>query len=202
MIYLSFSTLNDLVNEPHTWLCKQMGLQKRHTWQMQSGTDAHQVIQLHVSGEKNDDRLEKINATFPIVEHKKQDEATHFTFPINDEYGIHGYVDGLNPEQKSILEIKTSSKPWGLSQFYRLMQWRLYALGLPEMKSVFCITANRNLSQIKTYSFEINEQHRKEAMAWIQKGIDIIESGDFAYKDSRPSRYCGYINCPFCGGNK
>jgi hypothetical protein len=202
MIYLSFSTLNDLINEPHTWLCKQMGLEKRKTWQMNAGTEMHQVIQQHVSGQKKDKRLDAITLTFPVVETKSQDPLTHFEIPLDEEFGLHGYVDGFNLAEKRLLEIKTSSKPWGITQFYRLMQWRIYALGMPDMDSIFLITANRELSQIKTYSIDVTDNHREEAKAWARKGINIIKQGDFRYKGEGPSRWCGYINCPFCGGSQ
>lgn len=50
MILFAYSTLNALINEPHTWMCKQMGLETFSTFQMEEGRDAHRVIQQHVSG--------------------------------------------------------------------------------------------------------------------------------------------------------
>lgn len=198
-ILLSYSTINELINEPHTWLCKQLGLKRLTTNAMKEGKEAHGVIQAHVSGKALDERLKNITVTFPIVEEKERDERCHFTYDIDSEYSVHGYLDGLDPENKRILEIKTSSTPWGMAKFHSLMQWRIYALFGDFTEAVF-ITSTRDLKSPAVYTLPITDKHRQEALDWIQKGIKIIESGNFDYKGEGRSFYCNYIACPFCGG--
>ena len=199
MILLSYSTLNELINCPHTWLCKQMGLQRFRTQAMQEGADAHTVIQRHVSGVERDPRLSKLMLYFPVVETRQQDPATHFEYQIDDEYSIHGYMDGKHEELERGLEIKTSSTLWGMTKFYNLMQWRIAALAQPWLKEMWFITATRDLRNPVCFTLPVTDKHRQEALAWIQRGIAIIESGDFSYDGQGRSRYCNYLNCPFCG---
>lgn len=198
-ILLSYSTINELINEPHTWLCKQLGLKRLTTNAMTEGKEAHKVIQAHVSGKVLSEKLKDITVTFPIVEEKERDERCHFTYEIDSEYSIHGYLDGLDPENKRMLEIKTSSTPWSMAKFANLMQWRIYALFGDFTEAVF-ITCTRDLLKPAVYKMAITEKHKQEALAWIKKGIDIIESGNFDYTGQGRSFFCNYINCPFCGG--
>lgn len=198
MILLSYTTLNDLINEPHTYLCKVMGLQKFTTPQMNEGKEAHRIIQAHISDIKFDERLGMITEHFPIVEEKDQDEKTHFTYPINDTYAIHGYIDGINLENKRFLEIKTSSTPWSIQKFNKLIQWKIYALS-GDFEEVVFITCTRDIRKVAKYSIKITTDHIQEALDFINKGIAILESGDFSYKGQGKSKYCNYIGCPFCG---
>jgi len=86
MIQLSYSTINELILEPHTWLCKQLELPRRTTDAMKEGKLAHRIIQDHVSGKVIDPRLKDIIVKFPIVEQPTfntageeiPDPATHF----------------------------------------------------------------------------------------------------------------------------
>src|SRR5579862_4855327 len=105
MITLSYTTLYDLINEPHTWLCKQMNLKKFSNEYMAEGKEAHRIIQEHISGKNFDDRLKGIAVKFPVVEETDRDERTHFTVPVASGYNVHGYLDGLDPENKRLLEI-------------------------------------------------------------------------------------------------
>lgn len=198
MITLSYSTINELILEPHTWLCKQMGLKRMTYKAMDEGKEAHLIIQKHVSGKLLDERLKNITVRFPVVEERDFDERTHFTVGIDGEYNIHGYLDGIDPENKRFLEIKTSSSPWGIAKFHKLMQWRIYALSGDFTEAVF-ITCTRDIQRVAMFKLDISEKHKQEALDWIKKGIAIIESGDFSYTGQGKSRYCNYINCPFCG---
>lgn len=197
MILLSYTTLNELILEPHTWLCKQMGLPRWTTDAMNEGKEAHKAIQGHVSGKLLDPRLKDLTVKFPIVEERDQDPRTHFLIKIDDEYSVHGYLDGIDPENKRFLEIKSSSTPWGIAKFYNLVQWKIYALSGDYQEAVF-VTCTRDVRKVAKYSTPILPKHRDEAIAFIKKGIAIIESGDFSYKSSGRSRYCNYIGCPYC----
>jgi len=198
MITLSYTTINELINEPHTWLCKQMGLKRWTTTQMNEGKEAHRIIQQHLSGKQFDERLAGITVRFPIVEEGDRDERTHFVVKIDDEYSVHGYLDAKDPENKRLGEIKTSSTPWTLGKFYQLTQWKIYALSGDYTEAVF-ITGTRDLKRMAVYKTAITEKHKQEAVAWIKKGISIIEAGDFSYTGNGRSRWCNYIGCPFCG---
>ncbi len=193
MIYLSYTTLNDLITCPHSWLCRQMGLSKKTFGFMTEGKEAHRIIQAHVSGKQLDPRLEKITVKFPIVEETDQDEKTHFEFAFNKKYGVHGYLDGLDLENGRILEIKTSSTPWSMNKFYQLMQWRIYALSNSVYKEAWFITTTRDLKKPNTFMLNITEKDKEKALKYIQMGIDIIESGKFDPTNTK----CNYIGCPF-----
>lgn len=199
MILLSYSTINELINEPHTWLCKQMGLSRITTFQMREGSEAHKVIQRHISNVQKDERLSAINLFFPTVETEDRDPKTHFIHKLNEEYSIHGYMDGKDEEKGIGLEIKTSSNPWGMTRFYNLMQWRIAALAQPWLKEMWFISCTRDLRNPVAFKLNVTDKHREEALDWIQKGINIIENAEFEYTGTGKSRYCNYIDCPFCG---
>ena len=196
---LSYTTLTDVINEPHTWLCKQMGLAKLTTRQMGEGKAAHRIIQNHVAGIEYDERLKNLKCKFDIVERHDQDEATHFVVKVNDDYNIHGYLDGIDTITPSFLEIKTSSSPWSMGQFARLIQWRIYALSNLKYSVAWFITCTRDLKRVAVYKQAVTDADRVAALAWIQKGIDIIDSGDFTYNGIGHSRACPYVHCPICG---
>ena len=197
MITLSYTTINNLILEPHTWLCKQMGLPTFTTGAMTEGKAAHKVIQEHVSGRVIDPRLEMVKCTFKTVETKDQDPATHFLIPHSKNYAVHGYLDGLDIDR--FLEIKTSSNPWSMGQFARLMQWRVYALSNPAYKTAWFITCTRDLRNPAVYKIDVTDKDRQMAREWIDKGIAIIEAGNFDYNGTGRSHFCNYIGCPFCG---
>lgn len=203
MILLSYSSLRELIAEPHTWLCKLMELPRVTTDAMKEGINCHNIIQRHVSGIEIDKRLSDITCKFAIVETKPKDPATHFEYQINNEYSIHGYMDGKDlPEPTKGLEIKTSSTPWTLGKFNSLVQWKIAALAQPTLKEMWFITSTRDLKNPSTFTIPVNERHKQEAMDFIMKGINIIESGDFEYRGRGRSFNCFYIGCPFCGGVK
>lgn len=199
MILLSYSTLNELINEPHTWACKQMGLPRKTFYFMTQGTEAHGVIQRHISGVQKDPRLTNITVEFPVVETQRQDPATHFEAKIDDEYSIHGYMDGKDEAHGRGLEIKTSSNPWGLAKFMQLPQWKMAALAQPWLKEMWFITCTRDLKNPVTFNTPVTENHKQQALDFVTKGIEIIKSGDFSYNGIGRSRYCNYIDCPYCG---
>jgi len=201
---LSYSTMNAVINEPHVWLCKQMGLKTYQTNAMAEGKAAHRIIQDHVSGVKINEALAKKNLpTFSIVEEKEWDDRLKTTFEINDKYSFHGWLDGKEPERGDLLEIKTG-KSWSVGEFARLVQWKLYAVGEPKYKKIYFVNAPRDPEiwmpeTIKIFAQDLTPEHAKAAQDFITKAIDIIEhikeqTLNIPYK----SRYCYYIDCPFC----
>src|SRR5438270_9212840 len=99
-ILLSYSTINELINCPHTYINKLLGLPRFRTQAMTEGSNAHRVIQGHLSGKLFDERLKDITLRFPIVEKADRDEQTHFTIPFNEKYFVHGYIDGSDYDKE------------------------------------------------------------------------------------------------------
>lgn len=211
-LQLSYSTINMLYQASHNWLNKQMGLKPEDHDYYHQGKEAHRIIQDHVSNKKIDDRLLHINFLFPIVEEVDFDKRCKFEFPLEvtglkNEYSMIGFMDGMNNEEKRILEIKISSVPWSVLKFQQLIQRKIYSLARPDLTETICITGLRDPEQWKTdkpkvFKIPNTDQDRKEAMGWILGGIKIIESGDFKGgldengKCTDPRCYYG-VNCQF-----
>jgi len=147
------------------------------------GKAGHDAIQKHVSGQEEHPLLAKTlpieHFNFPIVETKDFDEKTYFEMVIKDKYLFRGYRDGFNPEKKRRLEIKISTTPWPSSKYKTSMQKKCYDLCNPTDKSSVLVTARPDLGGLKAYEVASTQKDRDEAMAWIMKGISIIEEMDF-----------------------
>lgn len=209
---LSYSTLNALINSPHTWVCKQMQLDTFSTHYLEEGKKAHQIISASVSG-KTPHHLLSTLPLFPIVEEVEFDPRTKIFFDIDDNYSVIGYVDGLSQDKDELLEIK-SGKVWSALDFHKLMQWRIYALGLPTIKKAWLVNTPRDhylwtRDNIRVFNTEVTDKHKTEARDFINKGIYIIENiKDAVAKEmemkkekgleGKRSRLCFYVNCPYC----
>lgn len=207
-VRLSFSTINSVINCPHSWLTKQMGLPQVQSDFLTQGKEVHRVIQDHISGKDEKPLLKELNLPiFPIVEEKDFDERLKIEFNFNKSYQLMGFADGRTDDWKRIVEIKSSSKPWNQSRFAKSPQWKIYGLMKPEIETVTLITTPRDIESwgaknIKVFNADITDQHRKEARSFIEKGIGIIETiKDQKLHEEEPNRYCWTVNCPFCGGN-
>lgn len=211
-ISLSYSTMNALLNEPHTYLNKVMGLSTFQTQAMADGDAAHRIIQDHISGDKLHEVLSAKNLpTFSLVEREKWDEQMRVRFDIDEKYFFTGFIDGDEPERLEFLEIKTG-KPWSPGEFARLIQWKLYSLGRPEHKRIWFINTPRDLSlwndvTIKVYNSEISPHNKLEAHEFIKKAIYTIENIKEAVNEAEKvrkakyagrSRWCYYQGCEFC----
>jgi len=187
MIQLSYSTINNCLqpNNSHNWLNKVMGLKPEERAYWKEGREAHAIIQKHVSGEEEHPALAHITDRFPIVERVDFDPHCKFNFTIEDgKYNVIGFYDGLDPENKRFLEIKTSSKPWSVGKFKSSIQRKLYALAHPELTESILITCRKDpllweLEKPKRFKVPITKQDREEATEWILDGIRLLESGDF-----------------------
>lgn len=203
MTYLSYSTLNAVINEPHVWLNHINKLPKYTTKFFEEGKEAHKIIQEHVSGKTLNPLLKDL-PLFSQVEEIDFDPKTKIEYQLNDKYALHGYVDGFNEDKSSILEIKTSGTPWSMGQFSSLMQWRIYGLATPTAKSIYLVNTPRDPKlwserTIKIFNSDITEADRQKALSWIQKGIDVIENiGDYNLFPEKKSRWCFFVNCPYC----
>lgn len=222
MIRLSYTSLSNLFNG-HEWINKQMGIPVPDYPFLKEGTDAHRIIQAHVSGKSICKDLKHIVTNFPVVEEKDFDEKCKFSFLlkgldghpdplVKEEYEIFGFVDGFDREKGRLLEIKTSSKPWSMTQFRDAMQRKIYALAFPDFKEAYLITGSKDpfkweKEAPKIYSLTLTRKDREEAFDWIVKGIKILESGDFSGGLDENGkctgcfwnmdRYPGIANCHF-----
>jgi hypothetical protein len=208
---LSYSTLQSTILAPHTYINRLSGLKTFSTTFFEEGKEIHRIISDSVSGKTPHPLLKDI-PNFPIVEKVDFDPAIKFEFDVNDKYYMIGFVDGLTNEKDQILEIK-SGKSWSAGDFNRLMQWRIYAMGIPTAKKVWLVNTPRDEKiwmpeTIKIYNADITPKHKEEAMNFINKGIAIIENIREEVekemqkkKDSNwqgRSRYCFYENCSWC----
>ena len=154
---------------------------------MRAGKEAHKIIQAHCLGKKKDDRLTDFDWHFTSQEQ-------NFTYRYNDEFNIHGYVDLVAYDSKVICEIKTSSKPWGQQQFEDSQQWRLYSL-VTGFKKILLVTCKPDLSSLKTYYREVNDNDLEQVKHWIEEGIKIIKRGEF--KTDLVDGHCVNYRCPY-----
>lgn len=190
---LSYSSLNNLHNG-HEWLNKQMGIPVPDYPFLKDGEMAHRAIQNHVSGKQRHPSLTHIEIKFPLVEPDMDSsnprywdlkEVTKFSFMLTPDYEIFGYIDGLDKKNKRFLEIKTSSVDWSMKKFRDAMQRKVYAMALPDFEEAYLITGRKDPDAWsdqppKLYSLKLTEKDRNDAHAWIVKGIEILESGDFS----------------------
>ena len=209
MITLSFSTIQYCLQEDnsHNWLNKMAGLKVPDNEFFRNGHRLHSIIQAHLSGKTTDDRLKHINYSFSIVEEKDFDERCSFEFNINDKYSMRGFVDAKDPEALRLGEIKTAGKMWTVADFARSMQRKIYALAHPDYKELVGITALSDDKQWgtlppKVYPIPLTQKDRDEAFAWIMKGIELLESGNFKggldENGKCTMRFCSYAeNCQF-----
>ena len=203
MIELSYSTMNALIHEPHTFICKYvLGLETFTTPYLEEGSRLHHIVQNHVSGRAEHPGLAHL-PYFPHVEQRPFDPGVQVRLPIDDKFSFIGYVDGLNVQTKQLLEIKTGSV-WSKRRFLDLVQWKLYAAALPDYAEVVlvnCSGPESTWSQrtVAVYRHAITEQDRAAARPFIARAIDIVEHIDRypLYVKGR-SRWCFYVGCPYC----
>lgn len=184
---LSYTTLADLHVAPHTYYNKIMGVKKPESDAMNKGSDAHKVIQRHVSKQEINPKLVDL-WEFPRIEY-------HCRKDHNDKYTWHGFMDGVNFASKVFLEIKSSKNhPMGQSEFNKLIQPKYYSF-VSGLRKVYFISCNFDLSTVKTFYQEYSDEDIKEAEAWALKGLDIIESGAYL-EDKTCDGLCSYReNC-------
>lgn len=203
MIELSYSTMNALIHEPHTFICKYtLALETFTTPYFEEGRRLHRIIQDHVSGRVEHPALAHL-PYFPHVEQTDFDPVMKVRYPINDQFSFFGYVDGLNPQTGQFLEIKTGSV-WSKQRFLDLIQWRLYASALPGYSEVVFVNCSSNeqhwtTNNVRVYRHTITEQDRAAARPFIARAIDIIEHIDhYPLHVKARSRWCFYLGCPYC----
>lgn len=205
MIYLSYSTINELLTYPHSWINKQMGIKKPDKKAFfEEGKRVHRVVQDHLCGKVHDERVALVtDKKFPIVEQEEFDKNCKIEVKISREYLYMGYFDGWNPEIGEILEIKTSVKEtglWSLQKYKDSYQRKGYGLGLPSATQSFLITAIQDMDlwdrvKPKTRSLPITQADRDDAMAWIEKAIKFLEAGDFT--GDLDNGRCNHYMCPY-----
>lgn len=186
MIKLSYTTLNYLHNG-HEFLNAQMKIPVPLYDFLQQGKEGHRLIQAHLSGEKEHPYLKDLKVRFPITEREDFDERCKFSFLMETQIGkyeIFGFVDGLDRENKRLLEIKLSNTGWTMSKFRDAMQRKLYALAYPDYGEQIIVTGSKHPEKWesnppKLYSLKVSDKDLMDARGWIIKGIEILESGNF-----------------------
>jgi len=170
-----------------------------------NGHRIHSIIQSHLSGKEPNELLKHIPYKFPIVEEKDFDDRCKFEIPITDKYGIRGYIDAQDPENKRFGEIKTGTE-WGLKKFVESYQRKIYALAKPDYTESVLITCLDDTQWATTppkyYSVPLTQKDREDALEWIEKAIKLLEAGDFSGGLDENGRctnnYCYYgQNCKF-----
>jgi hypothetical protein len=169
-LFLSYSTLDALIKHPHTYLCKAMGIEQPVNEYMEAGKIAHKIVTDHVCGIKKDSRV-TIDLEFTNPEYKC------FT-DYRDNYSLYGFCDAVNFKSKAIMEYKTSTKPWSQQRFDDLIQIPFYGLAT-NFRKVFMVTSTAELTNFKVFYKEITDADIQKAKDFIEKGISIIEKGDF-----------------------
>lgn len=206
MIKLSYSTMSSLINAPHTWINKAMGLPTRTTTFFEEGKEAHRIVQDSVSGVKP----HPLMADFPpfeLVEREDFDPQMKIERKFNSKYTVHGYVDLLSHKRRAFGDIK-SGQTWSVRKMATHPQFWIYywALDYPDFT---LINLPRNQDEwshdrFQVYNMRFNQTHKDKAQEWIGKAIEVIENiGDYLkQEDLQKSRhYCFYQDCPMgCDG--
>jgi len=187
MITLSYSTISDVMSCGQRWVNKQIGLEKEDFQYFKDGRETHITIQEHLAG----------NAEIPLLSEKipftkRLGTAEYEAWKtINDKYRIFGKLDYVH--ERTLYEIKTSTKLWTQGDFHKLMQWRVYGYMVKELRNVVFITTDKALKSFKIYSSDITKEDIKLAEKWLFRGITIIENGLFkTLPDKKPCHQCVY----------
>ena len=208
MIKLSFSTINSCLQpeNSHNWANKTMGAKVPDNEFFKNGHRLHKIIQEHISGKTPNDFLKHIPYTFPVVEEVDFDKRCEFTIKISEKYGVRGFIDAQDPDNKRFCEIKTGNTLWSLGKFQQSYQRKVYALAKPDYTESILITALNDTEwptqPPKLYKVPLTQKDRDEALAWIEKAIKVLESGDYTggldEEGKCTNRYCMYgANCQF-----
>ena len=164
--------MDALIKHPHIWLSKLMGCKVEENEWMRQGKANHKIIADHILKKKIDERLKGIDLDFQEAEFK-----CFRDLDFTDKYALFAYIDMISWKSKSLLEIKTSTKPWSMSKFNDLNQWRLYAY-MTNFKHCWFLTSDHELKGIKKFYIEATDNDYKIAEDMVKKSIDIIENQD------------------------
>lgn len=209
MISLSYSSLSILYNCPHNWLNKMSGIPQEKKVFFEKGKVLHRIIQDHVARIKTDNRLKHILINFPIVEQVDFDPRCKFSFKFEhglETYEFIGYIDGLDPDNKRFLEIKSGVNFWSVGKFQQAVQRKIYALARPDFQEAYMITCLSDelvwaTNPPKLFKLPLTDQDRVDATKWIDGGIDLLNKGDFTsdlVNGKCVDRYCYWgKNCQF-----
>lgn len=204
MISLSFSTISNCLQptNSHCWINRISGRKPQNRMAYVYGTENHRIIQNHLDGSCLDERIKHIDYFFPIVEKEDKDPKCIFRFEVGG-FNMFGFVDGLNPQEKRMLEIKTGSQMWSIKRYLDSYQRKIYALGFPEYEEALLITAvidNTLWSSIKPKKIlvPLTKKDKEEAEEYIVKAIELLKKGDFTggLSEGKCTGYCYYgSNC-------
>ena len=187
MIQLSYSTITALLDYPHTWLNKQMGIKVPDNEYFKAGRKGHRVIQDHVIGKVLDPRLEKWDIELPVFEIAEEvdfDERCRFVYPIDKDFELIGFLDAHTPK-KYFGEIKITSKPWSLRTFMDSMQRRIYTIA-GDFPGGYLINSTKDFLNPRIFWMDKQDDDKEAVDDFVAQAIKIIKSGDF-----KPEEKCG-----------
>ncbi len=185
-ILLSYTTINDLSVSPHSWLNKAMGIEKPTNEYMEKGKATHEKLQKVVLGDLNivGINLPKFNAI-----------EKHFQKNFNDKYTLHGYADAVNYATKTLLEVKSSqTTPKTMGEFDKLIQGKYYCY-VSGFRKVLYVACTFDLSKLKTYLYEYENDDMQEVENWVMEAIATIETENF--KSDLVNGKCELERCPY-----
>jgi len=211
-VRLSYSTIKDLYEMPHTWINKQMGLKTKELPVFEEGKQVQKIIVNHILGKEINDKIKKREESdktfrlpkFEVMEEEDFDPRLKFEYDFDDNYYIIGWPDAIDKKHKLIGDVKAYNQGFKASMLRDSMQWRVYSLAHEWAKEVIYISASREFNNprwaesIKVLSVEIKDIDRAKAVAWIRGAIKIIESGDFKLEKNDNYKKCLYIGCIYC----
>lgn len=187
-IVLSYTTISNYHKSPHSYLNKMLDIAVPTTPAMSAGKNAHEIIEAHCTGKKKDKRLADFTWTFT-------DAERHIIRPsYHEKYNLHGYIDLIAYNSKVFAEVKTGT-PWSQKKFIDSMQWKYYAM-LTGFRKALMITCRFDLTDLKTYYFEVTDKDLKDAELWVQEAIVGIENANFR-TDLDENGVCTRPDCPY-----
>lgn len=185
-ILLSYTTINDLYQSPHSFINKQLGIKKPTNEYMEKGKKCHEEIQNHLRKTAVNPKIQ-LDLDFTTIEY-------HCRKSHNKKYVFHGYCDAVNFASKTFLEIKSvNSKLWGNSQLESSMQPRYYSW-VTGLRKMYLYTCLFDYSQSKLFYREFTDKDWEQAKKWAEGAVDIIEKGDL--RSDLVNNKCNGI-CPY-----
>ena len=197
MIQLSFSTINSCLqpSNSHCYINKMLGRKIPENEAMKKGKELQDYIKAH---QKDFPDLKG----FQIGGSEMDKEMKVSILLKKGKYQLIGYIDGKRGENSNleVLEIKTSTKFWPISQFYNSPQIGLYSI-MTGAKKIVAMTALSDLSlwpmqPPKMYEIDVTKKMREKAEKWLLDAIELYERGDFTggLEDGVCKGWCNYGN--------
>lgn len=182
---LSYTTLNNIHQAPHSYINKIMGVKPPTSEAMNKGKEAHEKLQKHLLG------VEKLPIDLDLSFGRSEYHARR----DDGEYIYHGYLDCVSFDSKTMVEIKTTGgKLWTLGDFEKHPQGAYYGW-VTGFRKIFYITCDFELKNIKTYYKEFTEEDIKNSEQWAKEASSKITEGKL--KEDLVDDHCVNFRCPY-----